>query len=344
MEKILDVLIIEDSPDDAGLVELELEKSGFKLRTERIETAKALKKALEEKEWDIIISDYNLPGFDGLRALEIVRATGKDIPFILVSGTVGEEFAVESVIAGANDYVMKDNLKRIPIAVQREIRNKNFRDQKRIADEKIRISLREKDVMLKEIHHRVKNNLAVISALLSLQADHVEDEKSRILFLESIGRIKTMALIHEKLYQSEMLASVEMGNYFKELASSIEESFQSKKQKVKVHIEADDSSLDITKAIPCGLIINELLTNSFKHAFNDRREGNIYLSSRVINGGNDRYVMKVSDDGIGLPNDSATLERSSLGFTIIRGLASQISADLDIQSDQGTSISLTFKV
>ncbi|MFO8030402.1 MAG: histidine kinase dimerization/phosphoacceptor domain -containing protein [Cyclonatronaceae bacterium] len=342
MGKPLKVLIIEDLPDDAELVALELQRAGYETDMTRVETAEALKKALEDISWDVIISDYNLPGFDGLAALEIVSESSLDIPFIVISGTVGEEIAVEAVLAGAHDYVMKDNLKRIPVAVDREIRNSKLRKEKRIADQKIRDSLEEKEVMLKEIHHRVKNNLAVISALLTLQSDHVQDETAKELFMESVGRIKSMALIHEKLYQSEMFARVEMGDYMRQLVKTIQETYESQPRDITVHVECDNAVLDITRAIPCGLIINELLSNVYKHAFRDSETGNVYLRLKKDEETNE-CELQVMDDGVGLPKEVIDGKSSSLGYNIIRGLARQLSADLHMTGSHGTHVLLRFK-
>ena len=337
------ILLIEENPDDAALIELELQKSGLDFVVVRVETAEAFMEALQFKKWDVIICDYNLPGFDGLKALEMLKKIEHEIPFILVSGTTGAECAVEAVLAGANDYVMKDNLKRLPVSVKREIRNQEHRDEKKRLDEEIRESLREKEVLLREIHHRVKNNLAVISALLTLQVEHVKDEQSRQFFQDSVGRIKSIALIHEKLYQSELLAKVPMGEYLRGLVLSIQDMYCNVKNEIALHLETDDYSIDITKAIPCGLIVNELLTNAYKHAFKGRKEGNIYLKlSR--NTEKDLFTIEVSDDGSGLPGGEKSFDdNTSLGFTIIRGLAKQLAAELDVHSNFGTSVRLKFK-
>ncbi len=342
MSKPLKVLIIEDLPDDAELVELELKRAGLESQCTRVDTAAALEKALEDQEWDIIISDFNLPGFDGLAALQIVKKTGRDIPFIIVSGTVGEEIAVEAVLAGAHDYVMKDNLTRVPLAVRREIQDQKLREEKSKADQQIRDSLEEKEVMLKEIHHRVKNNLAVISALLTLQSDYVKDEEAKKLFLESVGRIKTMALIHEKLYQSEMFARVEMEDYIRQLVKTIQETYEEESGKIAVHLDCDNAVLDITKAIPCGLIVNELLTNAYKHAFRGRESGNIHLKLKKDNE-TEECQLQVLDDGAGLPEEVLAGKSTSLGFNIIRGLARQLSAELHMTGHDGAHVLLKFK-
>ncbi len=342
MRERLKILIIEDLPDDAELVYLELQKAGLESECTRVETAAALEKALESQDWDIIISDYNLPGFDGLAALEILKNTGRDIPFIIVSGTVGEETAVEAVLAGAQDYVMKDNLRRVPVAVRREIQSHKLREEKREAEQQIRDSLEEKEVMLKEIHHRVKNNLAVISALLTLQSDYVKDEEAKELFMESVGRIKTMALIHEKLYQSEMFARVEMGDYIHQLVKTIQETYDATAKRITVHLDCDNAVLDITKAIPCGLIVNELLTNAYKHAFREKESGNIHLKLKK-DSESDECQLQVVDDGVGLPEEVISGKSNNLGYNIIRGLARQISADLHLTGHDGAHVLLKFK-
>jgi len=342
MGKPLKVLIVEDLPDDAALVEMELQRAGFESVCTRVDTAEALEQALKSQEWDIIISDYNLPGFDGLEALEILKKTGLDIPFIIVSGTVGEEIAVEAVLAGAQDYVMKDNLTRVPVAVRREIQNQMIRQEKRQAEQQIRDSLEEKEVLLKEIHHRVKNNLAVISALLTLQSDYVKDEESKKLFLESVGRIKSMALIHEKLYQSEMFARVEMEDYIRQLVKNIQETYEQESGRIAMHLDCENAVLDITKAIPCGLIVNELLTNAYKHAFRGRDSGNIHLKLRKDDETGE-CELQVLDDGAGLPKEVIEGKSSTLGFNIIRGLARQLEAELHMTGHDGTHVLLKFK-
>lgn len=342
MGKCLKVLLIEDLPDDAALVELELQKAGFDTDCKRVETADDLRSALDIHRWDVIISDYDLPGFDGLAALQIVQESGRDTPFIIVSGTVGEETAVEAVLAGAHDYVMKDNLRRIPVAVRREIGSWSLREEKRKADQRIRESLEEKEVMLKEIHHRVKNNMAVISALLTLQADYVKDSDAKVLFFESVGRIKTMALIHEKLYQTEMFASLEMGEYIRQLVDSIKEMYLGDNSQIRFDITCDRVTLDITRAIPCSLIINELVTNVCKHAFKGRESGIVTLKLKK-NSDADECLLEVSDNGTGIPDKALVEGNGSLGITIIRGLASQLQADLDISGGDGTRVVLAFR-
>src|SRR5699024_1877828 len=142
-------------------------------------------------------------------------------------------------------------------------------------EEKVKESLREKEVLLSEIHHRVKNNLAVISGLLELQAYNTDSRAVVDALKESQMRINTIAIIHEKLYQHEDLAAIAFDSYLKELTEIIVDSLRDGSTKIDIHIEADPIELTINQAIPCGLILNELITNAYKHAFSDSKKGNI---------------------------------------------------------------------
>src|SRR5512137_2753007 len=137
MNKKLSVLLVEDSEDDAALLERTLKKAGIKPAVERVETADAMKKALQKQEWDVVIADYVLPCFSGLDAINVLKKTGKDLPFIIVSGKIGEDTAVETMKAGAHDYIMKGNLARLLPAIEREIEEAKVRQKRREAEEKL---------------------------------------------------------------------------------------------------------------------------------------------------------------------------------------------------------------
>ncbi|MFU8860098.1 MAG: PAS domain S-box protein [Cyclonatronaceae bacterium] len=212
--------------------------------------------------------------------------------------------------------------------------------ERRRAANQIRESLREKEVLLTEIHHRVKNNMAVISSLLSMQSDYVKDENYKNLFRESENRIRSMAMIHEKLYQNETFSSIEFGAYTRELAESLTDSLCTDKSGIRVTVEAEEVFLDIITAVPCGLILNEILTNSFKHAFSGRRSGEIVVS---LTTSGDEIKLAVTDNGKGLPSEEEIAAKSSLGMTLIAGLSAQLGAYLKIESKKGTTFTLTFR-
>jgi two-component sensor histidine kinase len=160
-------------------------------------------------------------------------------------------------------------------------------------------SLAEKEVLLQEIHHRVKDNLQIVSSLIDLQARHTEDEQILEMFRESRDRIRTMALAHEKLYQSDDLAHIDLPGYIRTLATDLMHSYSISTNQIESDIHIDDIALEIDMAMPCGLIINELLSNALKYAFPDNRPGCITLELRQVQPGS--YLLRVADNGAGPP-------------------------------------------
>ena len=205
----------------------------------------------------------------------------------------------------------------------------------------IEASLTEKETLLKEIHHRVKNNLQIISSLLNLQANRTDDEQLKRIMGEARNRISSMALIHQKIYQSGNLSSVDFQAYIEQMAQSIEANFNNEKKRISHHINTNGIVLDIDTSIPLGLIINELLTNSYKYAFANRDSGTITISLREKDA--EDLELHVSDDGAGLPPgfDPSTL--NSLGLKLVKGLASQLKGHIRFESNKGTHAFIQFK-
>jgi len=205
-------------------------------------------------------------------------------------------------------------------------------------EEEIYNSLKEKHVLLKEIHHRVKNNLAVVSGLLQLQVYETDDPIIQDTLKESESRIQTMALIHEKLYNSQNLSRISCKSYIGDLVNTIRNTISTDKD-ISVITEIADVELTINQAVPFALLVNEVVTNSFKHAFEGQEEGRIeiYLDSE----GNQLKV-RISDNGIGIPEDFDIKESDSLGLTLINNFIQQLEADWEIVNDNGTLMSLNF--
>ncbi|KYK34181.1 MAG: hypothetical protein AYK19_02765 [Theionarchaea archaeon DG-70-1] len=211
-------------------------------------------------------------------------------------------------------------------------------DRKR--SEKIKQSLKEKEILLQEIHHRVKNNIQVICSLLNLQSRHIKDKKYAEMLKESQDRIKSMGLIHEKLYKSESLAQIDFSEYIKDLAQSLFRSYGASASNIALKIEGN-VCLGIDTAIPCGLLINELVSNSLKHAFPDRK-GEITIAFRSDN----RCIeLIVSDNGVGIPDDIDFRTTESLGLHLVTILAEdQLGGEITLNRSAGTAFHITFEV
>jgi PAS domain S-box-containing protein len=209
-----------------------------------------------------------------------------------------------------------------------------------LAEEKIHASLREKEALLKEIHHRVKNNLQVVSSLLGLQSRSVTDPEMRKMFRESQNRIHSMALLHECLYQSENLSQVNFPDYIRELAAHLFHSYGIAPERIHLRTNLDRLALNLDAAVPCGLIVNELVSNSLKYAFPDGREGEIRIELRELKNGVTQLI--VADDGVGLRSDLDWTTTKSLGLRLVRTLAQQLGAKVEVTSHAGTEVQVTF--
>jgi two-component sensor histidine kinase len=210
------------------------------------------------------------------------------------------------------------------------------------AEDELKASLREKEALLQEIHHRVKNNLQVICSLLNLQSRSIEDQDTVQMFRESHDRVRSMALIHEKLYRSEDMAKVDFGDYLRNLTSHLVRSYRAESNQVRLCVTADDVPLTIEKAVPCGLITNELISNALKHAFPSGRDGEIHVTLRTED--DQRLTLSVADNGVGLPADTDFDAAETLGLQLIKVLTNQLGGTVEVHSgrENGTRVSVTF--
>ncbi len=209
------------------------------------------------------------------------------------------------------------------------------------AEMAVKTSLAEKEVLLREIHHRVKNNMQVISSLLNLQAKGIEDARLGRMFQESQSRVRAMALIHEILYQSGHLGRIDLGEYVTKLATSLVQMYGTGSDRVNLRIGAGDVTLGIDDTVPCGLVINELLSNSLKYAFRDGRAGEIGIEAAPATNG--RIKLVVHDDGVGIPAEIDIRNTETMGMRLVVGLVeSQLGGLLDLERDNGTRFTITF--
>jgi two-component sensor histidine kinase/PAS domain-containing protein len=223
--------------------------------------------------------------------------------------------------------------------ISRVIVLRDITERKR-AEEQLKASLREKEMLLREIHHRVKNNLQVICSLLNLQSGHLDSQQALVMLQNSQHRIRSMALVHEKLQQSWELARVDFGDYVKGLMEYLFYAYGVDPRLVTQEVDVADISLSVDTAIPCGLILNELISNSLAHAFPGERRGCVSVGLHVDEDG--RIVLLVGDDGVGFPDDVELWGARTLGLQLVCALVQQIGGTIELDRSRGTAVKITF--
>lgn len=459
------ILLVEDDLSDVALVEMNLRRSGMVFLLHHVQRREDFIRALQTVRYDVILSDYSLPGLNGLEILEMVGGVARGTPVIIVTGSINEETAVECMKAGASDYVLKTHIARLPQAIMSTMQRhraetdreqameavreseKRFRmladsapvliwmagsqgeylyfnqpwlhytgiplekqlgdgwltamhpddaqrcmnlyleaymarrpfemeyrlkrrdgvyrwfldrgqprflsddkfigyigscidiTERKEAEQRLNESLREKEVLLQEVHHRVKNNMQVISSLFSLSSTQQVNPAVASMLKENQNRVQSMALVHEKLYRKSDLSRVDFRDYLHDLITHLFRSFGAS-GRVQYILNTEPVSLAVDYAIPCGLIANELLSNALKHAFPSGRNGNVTIELRKLDSGEIR--LGVSDDGAGLPENFAGTSGNTLGLQLVHTLTSQVNGKLEVHREPQTTFTLTF--
>jgi two-component sensor histidine kinase len=212
--------------------------------------------------------------------------------------------------------------------------------ERKRAERELKASLGEKEALLKEIHHRAKDNLQIVCSLLKLQAWCIDDERALAVFKESQARIRSMALLHEKLYLSKDVARVDFGEYLRSLAADLMRAYAAESRAVMLKVAADHVLLDVDTAIPCGLIATEVVSNCLKHAFPDQRPGEISVTLRSEEDG--RILLSISDNGVGFPPGVDFQRARSLGLRLVISLSHQLGGALQLCQQGGTEFKITF--
>lgn|GEM_PF-6162542 len=296
-----------------------------------------VKRALRGEEFTVVLSDEDV--YFETRCTPLRDDDGEVTSILGVSADITERKLAEEALKRAHerleDRVQKRTreLKQANKALQDEIEHRT-----QVVKE-LENSLHEKEVLLKEIHHRVKNNLQVISSLLFLQSRKHEDSVVSTIITESQNRVRTMALIHEKLYQSQDLSNIDFGNYLRELVHYLKNTYHVSAP-IEVAFDVHPMSLGLNKAIPAGLIVNELVSNAFQHAFPEGRAGHIRIRFSPLE--EDLASLKVEDDGIGFPEQFDIRRVTSLGLQLVQNLAEQLNGTLELTHGSHTAIAIRF--
>ena len=288
----------------------------------------------------------------GYKAAEII---GRPVMCLFTEESMYHTVLTQGDISNAERTFRTKSGKEIPVLISASVM-RNERDQvrgivcaakdiseRKRAEERIKRSLEEKEVLLKEIHHRVKNNLQVISSLLYLQSENVTDQETLEALKDSRNRVRSMALIHEKLYRSRDLACIDFADYIRNLVGFLLTSYSEKARKIDIQTNIADIALDINTAIPCGLIINELVSNSLKYAFPGEQAGHITINMHSDNGRNGSPLnLVVDDDGVGLPRSVDVHHTESLGLQLVNTLVHQLNGTVQLVRGEGTRFIIRF--
>lgn len=355
MKDPANILLVDDDQRNLDVLESILASPEYRLF--RAGTADEALLALVSDEFAVIVLDVRMPDISGYELAELIkqRKRTQHVPIIFLTAYYREDQDIlQGYGAGAVDYLSKPVnplILRSKVAVfvdlfrkTRTLATMNRAMEAEIEDrlKQLKASLREKDILLREVHHRVKNNLQVISSLIDLQAARQADPNVQVLFRDARDRVRSMALVHEKLYQSEDLARTELSAYTRNLMKELFLAHGEQSGKIDLSLELESILLPVDRAIPCGLILNELATNSLKHAFVGRDRGAIRIELARMERGRARLTFR--DDGRGFPTGMDWQATPSLGLRLIRMLSDQLSADLQLRHESGVTFELQFTV
>ena len=327
------VLLVEDNPGDARLVEEMLNESdeaSFPIQRAAsvLDTLQVLDARKDRPE--IILLDLGLPDEQGLQTLRRVAPAAEGVPVVVLTGLRDEETGDAAVREGAQDYLYKEQLDgdRLRRVIRHAIERHRLQSQ-------ILTALEEKEVLLREVYHRVKNNLQVIQSLLKMQARAVHDEGTGLALGDMVQRVHAMALVHERLYQKHDLTGISLSDYLRDLFSGAMASQSLDSNQVRLALDSEEIPLSLERAVPLGLLMNELICNSLKHGFRDGRHGTIQIS---IHRSGDCTHFVVQDDGKGLPDGFEADSCPSMGLQVASSLAQQLGGQLIFSSQNGCRV------
>jgi two-component sensor histidine kinase/DNA-binding NarL/FixJ family response regulator len=364
------ILLVEDEEFDQITFKRFAQMEYFPYKYQIAGSVREACQLMAQEKFDIIVTDYMLG--DGT-AFDLLRIH-KDVPFIIVTGAGNEQVAVMAIQSGIRDYLIKDiegnYLKTLKLTLdnlfrkrQEEIELLRYRERleelvaertceleaeiterKRI-EAQISASLQDKEILLKEVHHRVKNNLQIIYNLLSLQSQYIKDPLVAEIFRESQNRIHSIALIHERLYRAKDLGKIDFTDYVRNLVQALYQTYHIERNRISYTFQSADAALGIDCAIPCGLILNELVSNSLKHAFPPDFKQPGLIEIQFKKGNSSEIELSFSDNGIGFSRLEDFNNPRTLGLRLVRLLVEeQLQGTIELFSDNGAKFLIKFCV
>jgi two-component sensor histidine kinase len=268
-------------------------------------------------------------------ALSVLEQGHGWIGEVVCQSRTGRQLEIE---VSASELSLSTDHPSCIIALLRDI------SERKIAEARIKASLAEKDVLLKEIHHRVKNNLQIISSLFDLQSGETKDKTVLEMFRECRNRVRSMAMIHERLYSAQDLGRIDAVQYLSTLTSNLAHSYGLTSRHVQVRLEANEVYLDVDRAIPCGLIVNELVSNALKYAFQSAEDEGSEIVVQLEPKRDDRLQLTMKDNGIGFPAEVDFRNTASLGLRLVNSLVNQLDGEIEMREVDGTCFVILFRV
>jgi len=328
------VLVVEDEHLVAKDIRRKLQNMDYDVPAVANSGDEAVKAALQARP-DVVLMDIDLGGgMDGIEAASRIRAE-LDVPVIFVSAYANESLLERAKITTPFGYILKpfqnDALRNnIEIALYNQKQERKLKQ----SEEHLRAALKEKDLLMREIEHRVKNNLQAVGSMIQLQLLQVNEHNYRDILKEGELRVRAMGTIHNLLYRSDCFTHIDMRVYIRNLASELQTSYSR-----TVIVDAEPLDVHIDTAIPCGLLINELVTNSCKYAFPEGADGEITIG---LHARNEMLELRVSDTGAGLPPAVVWPNPQSFGLRLVQGWGEQLRGTIELDRSAGASFTLTF--
>lgn len=340
MEKAIQILVVDDDPDILFATVRILTKAGYDV--DEADSVKKCWEKLAENTYDLILLDVILGDGTGLDILKKIKSdrTYDGVFVVMCSGTrVTSSDQADGLDLGADGYITRpfDN-RHFLSYINAIVRIKR-------AEDRMKSLLNERELLIKEVHHRVKNNFNIVASLLHIQSNQLEDERIKELCLTSRLRITTMAAVHEQLYQSQDLSDINAARYLRDIAVGLFQSHNVDASRITLQTDIENVQLDVDHAIPCGLIVNEIMTNSFKYAFPDSftEKGTVYLSCHK----NEKGIIQLTcqDNGVGIPEDIDIYQTKTLGLGLVAMLVEdQLDGEFTVERQNGTRFTITFAV
>lgn len=336
--------MVDDFQGDRRLCRLLLgETFGAEIEFDEAATAAAGLEECRKSAPDCILLDYKLPDMTGLEFLTNLRAhhLNSTVAVVMLTGLADERVALEAMKAGAQDYLVKDRItpEGLRSAVEKATEKLELIRDLQIERDRMAQSLVEKEILIKEVHHRVKNNLQVIASLLRMQARGLQNEEAAEALRQSQNRVESMALIHEQLYETEDLRQVDLARHAGLLVANLANSYGTDARRIRFEVAIDPLPLGVDRAIPAGLILNELISNALKHAFPEGRPGVIRIEGGRREGG---IELVVRDNGAGVPESVDPHRPGSMGLEIVKILVRQLKGTHRLEREDGTAFRICF--